>query len=93
MIYIDPPYGVRFGSNFQPFVRKAGCRPQRRRRHDPRTTKRFRGVPRHLGARVCIHISPTWPHETACCSPANLLQSQQAVCLYRSATRIMHHLT
>ena len=22
MIYFDPPYGVRFGSNFQPFVRK-----------------------------------------------------------------------
>jgi adenine-specific DNA-methyltransferase len=22
MIYIDPPYGVRYGSNFQPFVRK-----------------------------------------------------------------------
>jgi len=22
MIYMDPPYGVRFGSNFQPFVRK-----------------------------------------------------------------------
>ena len=22
MIYIDPPYGVRFGSNFQPFVRQ-----------------------------------------------------------------------
>lgn len=22
MIYIDPPYGVRFGSNFQPFVRR-----------------------------------------------------------------------
>lgn len=22
MIYLDPPYGVRFGSNFQPFVRK-----------------------------------------------------------------------
>jgi adenine-specific DNA-methyltransferase len=22
MIYIDPPYGVSFGSNFQPFVRK-----------------------------------------------------------------------
>src|SRR3990170_654923 len=21
MIYIDPPYGVKFGSNFQPFVR------------------------------------------------------------------------
>ena len=22
MIYIDPPYGVKFGSNFQPFVRR-----------------------------------------------------------------------
>jgi len=22
MIYIDPPYGVNFGSNFQPFVRR-----------------------------------------------------------------------
>ena len=22
MIYMDPPYGIRFGSNFQPFVRK-----------------------------------------------------------------------
>lgn len=24
MIYIDPPYGVKFGSNFQPFVRRRG---------------------------------------------------------------------
>src|SRR5260370_40460346 len=22
MIYLDPPYGVKFGSNFQPFIRK-----------------------------------------------------------------------
>ena len=22
MIYMDPPYGIKFGSNFQPFVRK-----------------------------------------------------------------------
>lgn len=26
MIYIDPPYGVRFGSNFQPFIRKRDVR-------------------------------------------------------------------
>jgi len=26
MIYMDPPYGVKFGSNFQPFVRKRGVR-------------------------------------------------------------------
>ena len=24
MVYIDPPYGIRYGSNFQPFVNKAG---------------------------------------------------------------------
>ncbi len=26
MIYMDPPYGIRFGSNFQPFVRKRDVR-------------------------------------------------------------------
>lgn len=26
MIYVDPPYGVKFGSNFQPFVRKRNVR-------------------------------------------------------------------
>ena len=26
MIYIDPPYGVKFGSNFQPFVRRRDVR-------------------------------------------------------------------
>jgi adenine-specific DNA-methyltransferase len=26
MIYLDPPYGVKFGSNFQPFVRKRDVR-------------------------------------------------------------------
>src|ERR1041385_8244221 len=26
MIYIDPPYGVKFGSNFQPFIRKRDVR-------------------------------------------------------------------
>ena len=31
MIYIDPPYGIRYGSNFQPFVKQArGTGPQRR---------------------------------------------------------------
>ena len=30
MIYMDPPYGVKFGSNFQPFVRKRDVKPQRR---------------------------------------------------------------
>jgi adenine-specific DNA-methyltransferase len=25
-IYVDPPYGVKFGSNFQPFIRKRDVR-------------------------------------------------------------------
>ncbi|HLF95589.1 MAG TPA: site-specific DNA-methyltransferase, partial [Methylococcaceae bacterium] len=34
MIYIDPPYGVKFGSNFQPFVRsKPGCGSARDVKH------------------------------------------------------------
>jgi adenine-specific DNA-methyltransferase len=27
MIYMDPPYGVKFGSNFQPFIRKRDVKP------------------------------------------------------------------
>lgn len=26
MIYMDPPYGIRYGSNFQPFVNKRDVR-------------------------------------------------------------------
>jgi adenine-specific DNA-methyltransferase len=42
-IYFDPPYGVKFGSNFQPFVRKRDVKhgvddenPDDLHRHDPR---------------------------------------------------------
>ena len=49
MIYMDPPYGVKFGSNFQPFVSKRDVKPQRRRGHDPRA-RDGPGLPRHLGA-------------------------------------------
>jgi adenine-specific DNA-methyltransferase len=30
MIYVDPPYGIKYGSNFQPFVRKSGRTGSRR---------------------------------------------------------------
>jgi len=26
MIYMDPPYGINYGSNFQPFIRKRDVR-------------------------------------------------------------------
>ncbi len=35
MIYIDPPYGVKFGSQLPAVRAKAGREARRRRRHDP----------------------------------------------------------
>lgn len=29
MVYIDPPYGIRYGSNFQPFVNKRDCKDRK----------------------------------------------------------------
>ena len=29
MVYIDPPYGIKYGSNFQPFVDKRDVRIRR----------------------------------------------------------------
>ena len=36
MVYIDPPYGIKYGSNFQPFVNKQRCKGRERRRPDAR---------------------------------------------------------
>lgn len=50
MIYMDPPYGVRFGSNFKPFVRKGGGGEFRRRRKYHARTRNGAGVSRHMGS-------------------------------------------
>jgi hypothetical protein len=50
MIYIDPPYGIKYGSNFQPFVNKRDVKDGK----DEDLTSRARAnphLPRHLGAR------------------------------------------
>ena len=33
MVYLDPPYGIRYGSNFQPFVNKRDVQMSRGARH------------------------------------------------------------
>ncbi len=50
MIYMDPPYGVKFGSNFQPFVRK---RDVKHNEDDDMTREPEdgQGLPRHMGTR------------------------------------------
>ncbi len=44
MVYIDPPYGIRYGSNFQPFVDKRDVRDGRDEdlAQEPETIKAFR---------------------------------------------------
>ena len=44
MIYVDPPYGIRFGSNFQPFVRRRDVRhnDDDHMTREPETVKAYR---------------------------------------------------
>lgn len=44
MVYIDPPYGIRYGSNFQPFVNRRDVRDGRDEdlSQEPETIKAFR---------------------------------------------------
>ena len=44
MIYIDPPYGIRYGSNFQPFVNKRDVKDRRDEdlTQEPETIRAFR---------------------------------------------------
>ena len=44
MIYIDPPYGISYGSNFQPFVNKRDVKDGKDEdlTHEPETIKAFR---------------------------------------------------
>jgi adenine-specific DNA-methyltransferase len=44
MIYIDPPYGIKYGSNFQPFVNKRDVKDKKDEdlTHEPEMIKAFR---------------------------------------------------
>lgn len=61
MIYIDPPYGIRYGSNFQPFVNRcdikdAKTHPAARApllREGHRKDSRTLGSSHHRGYRPC----------------------------------------
>ncbi len=44
MIYIDPPYGIKYGSNFQPFVNKRDVKDRKDEdlTQEPEMIKAFR---------------------------------------------------
>ena len=50
MVYIDPPYGIKFGSNWQASTRKPRRQGRQARRRRPRS-RADQGLPRHVGAR------------------------------------------
>ena len=50
MVYIDPPYGIKYGSNFQPFVNKRDVKDGK----DEDLTQEpemIRSLPRYVGTR------------------------------------------
>jgi len=67
MIYVDPPYGVKFGSNFQPFVRKrdVGHNDDEDMTREPEMVQAYAT----RGNWDCIRISPICV--IACCLPGN----------------------
>ena len=50
MVYIDPPYGIKFGSNWQVSARNRDVKDGKRRGRRSRG-RADQGLPRHLGAR------------------------------------------
>ena len=64
MIYIDPPYGIKFASNFQPtvFQREVKEREQDLTR-EPETDK---GIPRHVDTR-CAYLPRLPTRPISCC--------------------------
>ena len=84
MIYMDPPYGVKFGSNFQPFVRKRDVKhnDDDDMTREPEMVQAYRDT-WELG----LHILPHLPARPALAVPANCsLPAAASSC--RSATRI-----
>ena len=67
-IYMDPPYAVKFGSNFQPFVRNRGV-DDGKDDDMPREPETVQGLSRYLGAWHPLLFSRT--SATAYCWPAN----------------------
>ena len=81
MIYFDPPYGMRYKSNFQVAVDDLGT--SENRQGIPRIRRRSR----RSGTRTSTASTPTWTESTSgwCCAGSCWLRPARSSC--RSATR------
>ena len=80
MIYIDPPYGIKYGSNFQPFVNKREVKDGKDEdlTQEPEMIKAFRDT-WELGIHSYLHLS----YETDLLLAKELLNEREVV-LYKS---------
>ena len=83
MVYIDPPYGIKYGSNFQPFVNKRDVKDGKDEdlTQEPEMIKAFRDT-WELG----IHSYLTYLRDRLCLLGSCCTKSALSSC--RSATRI-----
>jgi adenine-specific DNA-methyltransferase len=82
MIYIDPPYGIKYGSNFQPFVNKRDVKDGK---DEDLTQSRSRSAPSATPGSWAS--TPTSPTCATGCSWRGNCSPNPAVSSCRSATR------
>ena len=87
MVYIDPPYGIKYGSNFQPFVNKRDVKDGK----DEDLTQEpemIRAFPGHLGTRHPFLSDLSCA--TGCCLRAELLH-ESGSCFVQISDENLHH--
>jgi len=92
MIYVDPPYGVKFGSNFQPFVRrKPDGSSARDVVHNDDSDMTVNGNGASLRDTGNSAFTPTSPIcATVCCSPATFLAPSGSIFVQISDENLHH---
>ena len=86
MIYFDPPYGIKYGSNFQPFVNKKDVKDGKDEdlTHEPEMIKAFRDT-WELG----IHSYLTYLRDRLCL--ARELLTDSGSCFVQISDENIHH--
>ena len=88
MVYLDPPYGIKYGSNFQPFVNKKDVKDGKDEdlAQEPETIKAFRdtwelGIHSYLTyLRDRLKLAKELLHETGSCFVQNSTMKTCTTC-------------
>ena len=88
MVYLDPPYGIRYGSNFQPFVNKRDVKDGKDEdlTAEPEQIRAFRDT-WELG----IHSYLTYSTRPSAACPCKLLTESGRSCYVQISDENVHH--